>query len=153
MKTFKVAFGSEGASVNSLITGLFFAHCDVQTLNGLKDAVYSPNGSKLKYMLDNLKLKGIPRSTGLPLAVREAGSTVAGSLGGLLLMNATAALNDVLGIKEYDVPGDYDSEEAIPAESADRILELVVDHTQKVHPDVIEKAEQNADKPIVFTEL
>ncbi len=63
-----------------------------------------------------------------------------------------ARTQDAAG-KEYDIPADYDSEEDIPAESEAQILKLVVDHTQKVHPDVIEKAEQNADKPIVFTEL
>ena len=150
MKTFKVVFGSEGASVNSLITGLFFARCDVQTLNGLKDALYSPNGGMLKHVLDDLKSDGVPASTQLPPAVCTASSTVAGSVGGLLLINATAALNDVLGIKEYDVPADYDSDERIPENSADRILELVVDHTLKVHKDVIEKAERDAGREIVF---
>ena len=153
MKTFKAVFGSEGASVNSLITGLFFAHCDVQALNGLKDAVYSPNGCKLKYMLDTLKFKGGSPSTRLPSAVCAASSKVAGSIGGLLLMNATAALNEVLGVKEYDVPGDYDSEEDIPAESTNRIFELVVDHTLKVHQDVIKQAEREAGREIVFEVL
>ena len=44
-------------------------------------------------------------------------------------------------------------EAAVRDEEEAQILKLVVDHTQKVHPDVIEQAEQNADKPIVFTEL
>ena len=68
-------------------------------------------------------------------------------------MNATAALNEVLGVKEYDVPGDYDSEEDIPAESTNRIFELVVDHTLKVHQDVIKQAEREAGREIVFEVL
>ena len=54
MKTFGGGAAQEASTVNSMVMGLLFARLDTQTLNGIRDAMYSDASADLKAILDHI---------------------------------------------------------------------------------------------------
>lgn len=54
MKTFGGGAAQKAFTVNSMVMGLLFARLDTQTLNGIRDAMYSGASADLKAILDRI---------------------------------------------------------------------------------------------------
>ena len=130
MSTYGEVGSAEASGVNRLIMDMVFARCDEKTLNGLKDAIYSNNGIKMRYALNNLAEGRFPEGTRILPEVRTSISErMAPAFSYRNTRNMAAALSNALGDTKYNIPEEPDDNTSINLTSFERIVDLIEEHT------------------------
>ena len=143
MKSFDGGSAEEASFVNSFVMGIIFAKMDSQTLNGVKEAMYSDASGDAKAMLDRIDKGKLPQGLNINANTRVAMSNVAHSIGWTLRFDLGAALNDALGGQDEAemLPTNYEDEVVINNRTFKEVANLIENLTNEVHSVLVERAE------------
>ena len=128
--TFGEAGGVEAIALNSFVTGLIFARCDAKTLNGIRNAIYSPNGGQVRLMMDMLVDGDFPQGMSVDPKDRVTISGMAHTLGSTYRYDIAAVVNDALDIKAPLMPNGEERAGSVDTGSFTRVVNLFQDYME-----------------------